>query len=406
MKRRLRLLILPLMLLVAVAAKAISLEACVDSALSSNPALGAAALEAQKARILKGTAFNPPMTEVTLKQETTGGGGPENGVFFGQEFDFPSLYVARHRELDARSSLAESRFGLLAARKESEVEAAFYEALHFGRLIRLGDELGEIYAEFCRVASARLEQGESSRLELMNASRMSEKNAMELSRLHVQYDASITELRRLTGITGPLVPDPESPELVAPACAGAEFSQTLRGDMAAREVAVAERELSVARNELLPGIRLGATVQALIKSFNPYHIERLPFEKGNFMGFEVGITVPLFFGAQSARMKAADADRRIALLNREAAEAETLAERRRLEASLASLSSQLEYFASTALPRADEIKRLAVVSYELGEIDYIEYIANLETAYGIYTDYAVCINEFNQAAITLNNLCK
>lgn len=403
--------------------RALTLEACVDSALAHSPVAAAAALEAGKARILRGTAFDPPMTEVTLKQETTGGGGPENGVYFGQEFEFPTVYAARSRSLKARQYLAESRFDIVAAEVERDVASAYWDAACSRELLRLNAELDTVYAEFCRVAAVRLEQGEIGRLELMNAERAREKNAMERDRLQLDYDSRILRLRTLTGITIPIEIDPESGPV--PGCApvpwgahnsdifpcGAHtpsviFSETLRGRLASREITLAEKELALARNELLPGIRLGATVQALIKGFNPYHIERLPFEKGNFMGFEVGLTVPLFFGAKSARIRAAEADRRIAELNMEAARADAEREMTETEGRLKSLESRLEHYRTTALPRADEIKRIAMVSYRLGDIDYMEYISNLEAAYSVYADYALCLNDWRQALTNLKAICR
>lgn len=382
--------------------RAVTLEECVDSAMRLNPYIEAAALEVRKARILKGTAFNPPMTEVTLKQETTGGGGPENGVYFGQEFEFPSVYVARYKSLSAMDELAVSRFDILVSDIEREVAVAFHNALYYQELLRLNSELGGVYDEFCHVARARLDNGEAGPLELMNAQRVRDDNQLEATGLQVSYESALLELKRLTGIgeLSSLTP----PADLTPNYETFDFSITRQGIAASKEVTVAEREVVAARNEFLPSLKVGATVQALIKSFNPYHIERLPFEKGNFMGFEVGITVPLFFGAQSSRLKAATADKRIAALNLEAAREKAQSEAERLRTELGNQSLSLCRYRQTLIPRADEMKRIAKVSYELGDIDYIEYISNIETAYGIYKEYARCLNDYKQTLISLNHL--
>lgn len=387
------------------AAIPVRLEECVDSALVCNPTVRAAALEAGKARMLKGTAFDPPMTEITLKQETTGGGGPENGVYFGQEFDFPTAYIYRHKALSAEALLKESRLMITAAEVEKQVRETFFDLLYYQRLLQLNLQLDSIYEEFCRVAKIRLEEGESSALELMNAERVRENNLMERRELEANYDSRQLDLRALTGMDGELIPiwnDEELLSIIPPF----NFSSTLRGKAAERELALAERQVEVARGEFLPGIRIGGTVQALIKSFNPYNVERLPFEKGNFMGFEVGVTVPLFFGAKTSRLKAAEADRQISRLNMEAAEVEAAKEAETAACRLSNLAERLEYYRQTAVPRADEIRRLALVSYSFGDIDYMEYIANLETAFGIYRDQAGCLNDYRQAAVALENLMK
>lgn len=381
-----------------------SLRQCVDSAMLNNPVFAAAGLTVEKAELMRNTAFDPPFTSITLKQETTGGGGPENGVSFNQEFDFPSTYVARRKALNARADLERSRLAVVAAEMETEVTRNYYSLVYYGELLRLHDELEEVYDTFCNIASVRLKEGAGSALELMNAERVREKNRLERLNVQTQYEAGVAQLQRLTGIRSEITP---ADTLLLPLpYEGAEFdfSNTPRGVAASKEVEVADREMVVAKNELLPGLHVGATVQALIKGFNPYHVERLPFEKGNFMGFEIGISVPLFFGAPTARMKAADMESRISRLNRDAAENEAAGEIDKLNVGLSTLLARLAYYKETAIPRAENIKRLARVSYLYGEIDYLEYIANMETVYDLMKEYAACINEFNQTVINLKNI--
>lgn len=407
-----RILALALVLLwIGARGASFSLEQCVDSALRLNPAVNAAALQVEKARLLKATAFDPPMTEVTLKQETTGGGGPENGVYFGQEFDFPTLYVARHRSLQARSSLEAARYDVMMAETEREVALGYYELVYVKELLRLNSELGAEYERFCRIAGERLALGEAGPLEEMNARMVHERNEMERRDWEVRYESAMLQLQRLTGIAEAIEPvagmedAPLNTLLPLDQMSDFDFGQTRRGRASSWEVEMARKEEMVARNEFLPGIKIGATAQALIKSFNPYGIERLPFEKGNFMGFEVGITVPLFFGSKTARLKAASAERRISLLNQEAAGKQADAEWATLKARVSSLERRIEYFRNVALPGAAEMGRIAEVSYSFSDIDYVEYMANIENVYTVYRDYASCLNEYNLTLIELKNLC-
>lgn len=381
------------------------LDACLDSALSRSPAMGAAALDVEKARILKGTAFDAPYTGITLKQETTGGGGPENGVLFSQDFDFPTVYTARGRQLDALYRLEQNRLGVQARVMMRQVEAAYHNLLYQEELLRLNARLGAEYEKFLRIATIRHQEGESSALEMMNAERMLEKNGLERSALEADLAAGVTTLRSLIFTDRDILPSdtllyeiPYTPE------ENFHFESTLRGAEARGMVDVADRDIALAKNQLLPGISLGATVQALIKSFNPYHIERERFRQGNFMGFEVGISVPLFFGAQQSRIKAAGAEKAAVLLRNEYAGAEAASEVARLSGLLANITERIGRIRSSSIPRADEIRRLAEVSYNFGEIDYIEYIANIETSYAVYRELADAINEYNQIVIQLKEI--
>lgn len=406
MKRLYIALFLPLaMLFPAFGQRLMTLEECIDSAVSRNPALNAAALEVEKARIMKGTAFDAPFTDIILKQETTGGGGPENGVSFSQEFDFPTVYVSRRRMLEAAYNVERHRFGLQTAATVSKVEGAFYSLLYRRELLRINGELGEIYDQFLKVAAVRYKEGEGSALEVMNAERMVEKNRLERNAVEMDLAADMARLKNLTYCSEDILPAETGLWMIPfEGSADFDFTGTLRGAEARERIKLAEKDVALAKNQFLPGITVGATVQALIKGFNPYHIERERFRPGNLMGIEVGISVPLFFGAHSARLKAAHAERAAAVLRGEYAEAEAAGEVKALTARIEALAGQVRHLKEVSVPRADEIRRLAEVSYGLGEIDYLEYIANLETAYSVYRDLADKLNEYNQNVIQIKEI--
>lgn len=381
-----------------------TLEQCVDSALVCNPSVAGAGLEIEKAVALQGTAFNPSFLDITLKQETTGGGGPENGVAFSQEFDFPSIYVARHKALTAQTGLSRNRFMLLCTEIETEVAQSYYSLLYYKELLRLNSMLDSVYGEFIRIAEIRLEAGEGGMLELMNARRVCEKNRADRAELLSQQSQAALKLQRLTGCREEIAPA-DTALLPIPFVPGEfDFLKTPGGIVAGSEVDVADREHSLARQELLPGLHVGATVQAFIKGFNPYHIDREPFRKGNFMAFEVGVSVPLFFGAGTSKLKAAGIERQLSRLRletaRSQAEEEVEGQRRRW----ALLAEKMDYYEREAVPGARKIREIAEISYRLGEIGYVEYISNVETAFSILTEFAACVNDYNQTVLTLKKL--
>ena len=78
---------------------------------------------------------------------------------------------------------------------------------------------------------------------------------------------------------------------------------------------VANRQLKLEKRNGLPTFSVGASVQTVIKGFNPYNIDRSAYGGGNFMGFSVGVNIPLAFGAQKARVKATRKEVEMAQLN-------------------------------------------------------------------------------------------
>ena len=386
--------------------RVMTLQQCVDSALLNNGLVKAASLEIEKAGILKGTAFDVPKTGITLKQTPADGGGPDNGVTFSQDFEFPTVYLEKSKVLTARENIERSNYNIVVNDLKYEVVSLYHTLLYQRELLNLNERLDEMYDRFCKLATVRYDEGDCSALEKMNAVRMLERNRQERTGLLQDFNTGSEKMRFLTGCNEVIEPSETPLVPIAQLVDSLSFSfdHTPQGLLADSQIALSDRNIVLSRHELLPDIYLAATVQALIKSFNPYHIDRTRFEQGNFMGFEVGISVPLFFGSQRSKIKAAETDLNIARLKKETDAMEAENRFNTLLAELEKATRQLGYFTGTALGQADEIKRLAEVSYEYGEIDYMEYMNNLETFYSIHKEYLDAVNEYNQTVLRINHL--
>ena len=116
------------------------------------------------------------------------------------------------------------------------------------------------------------------------------------------------------------------------------------------------------------------------------------------------MTVPLFFGAQRARTRAAKRDLELARTAQVQAETELKREYRNSLDRYATAKSSLDYYATTALSRAEEIEKLSSEALSRGEIDYNEHVANVENAIEIRIEHANAVNEYNQCVIQLKYL--
>lgn len=361
----------------------LTLDECVALALSENGAVRAASIGAEISKTRTGSAFNPAKTSISLSQDVTDGGNMENGVTFSQEFDFPTVYVARHKMLKAEAELSALQSAVKRSEIVRDITTAYCELSSGLQQLDILLEQDSIYTRFLEIATARFKQGETSRLELMNAERIVAENRIELNRVKTSIRSVQEKMAALLGSETLLFPS-EYPILPMPVM---EMERSFAGTLFAREssaaIKLSERNLALAKAEFLPDISVAATVQALIKGINPYHIDRQRFEKGNFMGFEVGVSIPLFFGAQRAKARVASLEVDMARAERSYREASQRAEYSSLMAQVADADHTWSYYRDTALAQANELCRIAKVSYELGEIDYMEYIQNLETGVSV-----------------------
>jgi len=167
---------------------------------------------------------------------------------------------------------------------------------------------------------------------------------------------------------------------------------------------VSTSQINLEKSKLLPDLNVGYYHQAIIKGFDPAKINRNYFPGTRIAGFQVGIGVPLFFGSQKAKIKAAKINN-------------TLIETERQQTLLYMQSSYavqyneylkakegLQYYETTGLKQADDIIRISNTAYTKGEIGYMEYIQNLQTAINTRLQYTDAVNQFNQSIILLNYL--
>jgi len=66
------------------------------------------------------------------------------------------------------------------------------------------------------------------------------------------------------------------------------------------------------------------------------------------------------------------------------------------------LKQKLEYYETSGLELAQKIIQNSSNLYHLGQIDYVEYLQNMEEAYTIQQEYLNTLNDYNSVVITLN----
>lgn len=382
------------------------LEECIATAIDNNLTMKSGRISIQRAKDLQGTAFNIDKTNFAISQDPTSGGSPDNSIFVGQSFDFPTIYGSRRGLLKAETNLERSNLEVTRNELVKEITSIYYQLLYAKENIKILQEQENIYAKFLFLANAKLKSGETSRLEQMNAERLYDENKIALQKAEKSYENIQLTLQRWMNTEDYVEPVETALSAMETVFAvnGFKPEQTPLGELYANRMVVSEKNLNVIKQGYLPSFNFVLKNQFLIKGFNPYNIQRERFDKGNFMGFEVGIGVPLFFGQQRAKTKAAKREVEMAKVQQEEV---MLALRKNYQTYLneyAKAKNALDYYSLGGSKQADDITRISQISYEKGEIDYVEYIQNLKTVVEINLQYASAINDYNQTIIMLNYL--
>jgi cobalt-zinc-cadmium resistance protein CzcA len=120
----------------------------------------------------------------------------------------------------------------------------------------------------------------------------------------------------------------------------------------------------------------------------------------------VGLSLPLFFGEQQAKINAG----KISVNINETLHANELALLRAKHAVL--LHQLMKYRESVDLYNksgkllSEEIIRTSQRSYTLGEIDFFQFVLSIENALALTLNYYENISKYNQIALEINYLTK
>jgi cobalt-zinc-cadmium resistance protein CzcA len=123
---------------------------------------------------------------------------------------------------------------------------------------------------------------------------------------------------------------------------------------------------------------------------------------GNLYGYQFGLKIPLLFGGQSSRIKAAKIAEDIATAESSEYEIQLMAKLDALQVNLTLLQEALDYYEKEGNMLSEEILKTADGSFRNGEIDFYQYIQSLESAYDIKLGHLDKLKEYNQTIIAIN----
>lgn len=386
---------------VAQQGKRMTLKQCVDMGVANNYVIKAADKSVDRAKAMQGSAWDLDKTELSLSQDPTSGGSPDNSLSLTQQIDFPTVYVARGKLLKAETQAERGKAEIAKQQLRADIASTYYQLVYKQELIGILQAQDSVIARFYTIATKRHEAGEARKLEKMSLERKLMDNRNEL--LQAKNDLATLQKRMmaLTNVPEPMLPAASRLEAISQDVSAFDFANTVEGQYAQDKINVAEKALTLAKNGFAPSLSLSLRTQLVISSWNPYHQDRSKFSGGNFMGFEVGVGVPLAFGATKAKVKAAKRDREIADLEMRQDEAQRRQDYNALLGNLSVAREKMDYYNGEGSRQVEEMARLAETEYDNGEITYLEFANVLDESVAHAMKRAAAINDYNQVVISL-----
>lgn len=272
-----------------------------------------------------------------------------------------------------------------------KVTMQYFTVVTLQKRLQYYDELDSLYSFFNQAAARRYEVGETNYLEALTA--QSKALQIRTKRLQVNEDHR-TSLQQLNAIIQSdstfSVPAQDLQPLTV-------LTQNLSGNpgvLIQDELQrLALNKLNLEKNRLFPGINL------------EYFMGTNSGEQSKmYPGYQVGLSIPLFFGAQHSRIQAAKIEKDISYSQALNYSINLKARQEQLMTEIRKYNEAIMIYRTNGKKMADEINKYARMAYENGEIDVFQYLQSLENAATIELDYLDNLNNYNQTVLELNYL--
>ena len=381
----------------------LTLDSAISLALKNNLRLKSSNLAVDQSSAIERSAFDPGKTMLNFSQDPSSGGGNDNSLGISQNFAWPGLYKNQKKVYQAQTDLMRKSAGYTRVEVIRDTRLAYYGYLFNQSVLKVFALQDSIYSNFIEKAELRYKLGETSNLELITArNKYQEVQALKNSAeadlafqyLHLQQLLNTDSVLTMPGTTPPeLLPDMEGEELSSSYVA-----------IYKQQVELARTKIGLERSKSMPDFTVGYARQLVIRSFDPANLNRGYTAGTRIAGIQFGVGIPLFNGAGRARVNSEKLALQIAETDYLKMQTQVEAQYKQEMRNYLKHKSMVDYYTSGGLKQTDEQLRIAQVSYDLGEIGYIEFIQNMSLAVQTKLAYLQSLQQLNESVIQLQFL--
>ncbi|RNI32631.1 CusA/CzcA family heavy metal efflux RND transporter [Rufibacter immobilis] len=353
----------------------LSLAQVLELAKQHNQQLKSTVLEVEMRGALQKTAVDIPKTELSYSQGEINSPITDDRIGVSQTIPFPTVWKAQGKLLQEQKNLSQQQLNLeqhdlLYQVKQAYARLAFLHQAH--QLLQRQDSIFQVLE---RAAEVRFRTGETGLLEKTTATTQRLELTDRLRQNQSALAVAQAQLNALVQAPQPLHIKPQPLQLDSTSFGVAETQHHPLLQVHQQQIAVADRERQVEKSRLAPDLTLGYFNQSLIGTYDINgRVETAADRSRRFQGVEAGVAVPLWQGAQRARVKAA-------ALGKQAAEALLQNQQHLLQSEWQAaqethqrLRQSVQFYRDQVLVNARLALTQADKAYRSGEASYLSYL--------------------------------
>jgi heavy metal efflux system protein len=380
----------------------INLQTALALALKNNSAIKNERLKAEYQKQLIKTATN--MAPISISAEYGQINSFYNDTKFGvsQTLNFPAVYSSQKKIFSEEWKSSLLKVALQETELKKAVYQSFYSMLYLNEKEKLLQKSDTLFSEFLKKSELRFKKGESNVLEKITAE--NQRGAIQNQILQLQQEKELSQLQLQLLLNEDSFFELEKTNLKL------NFSPTTDSilvqnhpylQVLEQQKKIAKANTKLEKNKLLPSFTIGYVNNSFIGN----GANNVLYDHSNrFHSAQIGLGIPLFGGAQKAKIVAA-------ALTENSVENDFINQKKSLQNQFKSLffrfqsnEKKIEYLEKTALPNSKIIGETANKQFFNGDINYLDWTLLINQSIAIKSNYIEAIANQNETIIQLNYL--
>lgn len=398
--------LLCMMALTTQAQQPVRLADALDSAARNNYTLQAAASEVAYFKTLRKTGWDLDKTTLLGEYGSYNSLAKDNRFAISQSVQFPTVYSRQKQVLNLSAAISETGLAQKKIEVRTRIKQVFSQLLVLQQKRTLLLETDSIYSQVLDKYKQRFRLGDVDAIEMSSAENQRWQIATQLQSLETDYEVLLTQLRVLMNARTAVAPVSDSVAyhpLRLPASATDAENPYIRAFQ--QRLALSEKERKLESARLLPSLSAGYN-NTSIKGWQRSSMDPEQYfdYSKRFTSVNMGVGIPLFYGAQKARISAAARAIDQRQLELTAATQELSAALQNAVKTYTQRKAAVATYRTTLLPNAATVITSANSKLALGEISYLNWAILINQAVSVRNEYFDMIEQMNEAAIEIERL--
>ncbi|QEM06115.1 CusA/CzcA family heavy metal efflux RND transporter [Mucilaginibacter rubeus] len=382
----------------------ISLKAAIDTAFKNNLNLKSERLNADYLKRITGTGVTIPKTNITGEYGQINSAYNDNRLSVVQSVNFPTVYTRQKALLHAEYQAGELNVNVRKKELERQVTESFYNILYLKQKLSLLLSADSTYALFVKNANLRFDKGESNILEKTTAETQRGQIARQTEMVNADLLIADDRFRVLLNTASDYQPEARELKLPLPLATDTAFSNHPQVLLLGQQQQVSKAQTALERSKLLPDLNMGYYNQSFNGIQTVNGINRTYDGSNRFSSVQLGVSVPLFFGAQKNKISASRIKEQQAQIDYLSGLQALQNRYKQAAAEVVKYQKLTAYYEKTGLPNATLILKTANLQFTAGQVNYLEYTLLINQATALRSEYTDAVNNLNQAIIQINAL--